>query len=118
MDDILCIHHDADAVLQWLHQSLPLKPGSGSQEIYLSTKLHKTRLHNEVWAWAMSPAKYVCWVVKNDKAHLVKNFSDRYRLPKRSDNPFKIGYDPELEISPELKPDAASYFQTNTSIIR
>ena len=30
-------------------------------------------------------------------------------MPKNSENPFKTGYDPELNISPELDPDAASY---------
>ena len=31
----------------------------GNPDIYLGAKLCKTRLHNEVWAWAMSPVKYV-----------------------------------------------------------
>ena len=31
---------------------------------------------------------------------------------QRADNPFHIGYDSELDISPELTSDTASYFQT------
>ena len=27
VDDILCIHHNADTMLEWLHKSFPLKPG-------------------------------------------------------------------------------------------
>ena len=59
VDDILCIHHNADAMLEWLHKSFPLKLGFGKPDMYLGAKLHKTRSHNGVWAWAMSPVKYV-----------------------------------------------------------
>ena len=38
VDDILCIHHNADAMPEWLH-----KP-----DMYLGAKLHKSRLHNQV----------------------------------------------------------------------
>ena len=30
-------------------------------------------------------------------------------MPKKAENPLKIGYDPELGTSPELDPDTASY---------
>ena len=59
VDDILCIHQNADAVLEWLHKSLPLKPGFGNLDMYFGAKLHKTRLHNGKWAWAISPFKYI-----------------------------------------------------------
>ena len=39
-------------------------------------------------------------------------------LPKKAENPCKIGYDPELYTSPELEPDAASYYLTVISILR
>ena len=48
MDDILCIHHNADAVLEWLHKSFPLRPGFGNPDMYRGVKLHKTRLHKRV----------------------------------------------------------------------
>ena len=39
-DDILCIHHDPDDVLNKLNCHAPLKPGSvGSRNIYLVTRL-------------------------------------------------------------------------------
>ena len=65
MDDIHCIHHNADDVLQWLHKSFALKPGFKKPDMYLSAKLHKTRSHNEVWAFAISSVKYVQVVVRN-----------------------------------------------------
>ena len=39
VDDILCIHHNADSVLKRLHRSFPLKPGFGKPDMYLGTQL-------------------------------------------------------------------------------
>ena len=58
VDDILCIHHSADSVLEQLHKSFPLKLGFDNPEKYLDAKFCRTRLHNGVWAWAMSATKY------------------------------------------------------------
>ena len=59
VDDILCIYHSADSMLDWLNKFFPLKPGFGNPDMFVPEKLHKTRLHNEMWTWAMGPAKYV-----------------------------------------------------------
>ena len=39
-------------------------------------------------------------------------------MPKKAENPFKMGYDPELDTSQELDPDAASYYLTIIGILR
>ena len=59
VDDIPCIHHNVDAMQEWLHKPFPFKLGFSKLYMYLMAKLHKTRLHNGVWTWAMSPVKYV-----------------------------------------------------------
>ena len=59
VNDILCIHPNADSMLEWLHKSFPIKPGFGNSDMYQGAKFHKTRLHNGLWALAMSPTKYV-----------------------------------------------------------
>ena len=41
-----------------------------------------------------------------------------FRLPKRADNPFKMGLDPGLDMCPELESDAASHLQTIISVLR
>ena len=48
VDDILCIHHNADAVLQGLNKSFPLQSGYGNPDMYLGANLCWTRLHNGV----------------------------------------------------------------------
>ena len=66
----------------------------------------------------MSHGNYVWQAIRNYAAHLVANCSSRLRLPKKAENPFKMGYNPELNTSPELEPDAASYFQTIIDILK
>ena len=39
-------------------------------------------------------------------------------MPKKAGNPFKMGYDPELDTSPELDPNAASYYLTIIGVLR
>ena len=100
VDDNLCIYHNKDSMLEWLHRSFLLKLGFGKPDMYLGTKLCKTRLHNGIWAWAMSPARYVQEAVRNCIVHLSSNFGSRYRMPKKAENIFKMGYDPELDPVP------------------
>ena len=73
VDDILCIHHNEDDMPEWLHKSFLLKPGFGKPDMYLDVKLCKTRLHNGVWACALSPAKYVQEAFRNCTVHLSSN---------------------------------------------
>ena len=81
-DDILCIHHNADSMLERLHVSFPLNLGFGNPDMHLGVKLHKTMLHNGVWTWAMSPTKYVCEAVRNCAVHLSTNYGGKYRMSK------------------------------------
>ena len=105
-------------MLRRLHKSFPLKLGFVNPDIYLGAKLCKTRLHNRVWAWAMSPTKYIREEVRNCTVHLSSNYGGKYRLPKKAENPFKMGYNPALDTIPELDPDAASYYLTIIAILR
>ena len=48
VDDILCIHHNVDTVLERLDKSFSLRPGFWNPDMYLGAKLCKTRLYNRV----------------------------------------------------------------------
>ena len=83
VDDILCIHHDAMTILNEINGHLPLKPSSvGDPDIYLGAKLRQMRLPKGVWAWGLSPSKYVAQAVKNCANHLTMRLNGRYSIPK------------------------------------
>ena len=65
----------------------------------------------------MSPVKYVQEAVRNCAVHLAANYDGTYRLAKKTENPFKMGYDQKLDTSPELEPYAASYYLTIIGIL-
>ena len=88
-------------MLEQLHESFPLKLGFGNPDMSLAVKSCKTRLHYGVWAWAMSLIKYVCEAVMKCAAYLSSNFGGKYRMPKKTENPLKMGYDSELDTSLE-----------------
>ena len=48
VNGILCTQHNADAVLELLHKSFPLKLGFGYPDMYLGAMLCKIRLNNGV----------------------------------------------------------------------
>ena len=66
-------------MLEWLHKLFPLKVGFGKPDMYLGLKLHKKKLHNSVWAWAMSPVKYVQDAVRTCVALLASNYGNKYK---------------------------------------
>ena len=66
----------------------------------------------------MSPIKYVKEEVRNCAVHSSSNYGNKYSIPKKAENPFKMCYDTELDTSPELDQYAASYYLTIISILR
>jgi hypothetical protein len=87
VDDILCMHHDPVTILYRINGYMSMTPSSvGDPDIYLGAKLRQTRLPNGVWAWGLSPSKYIAQAVKNCQTHLTKKLHNHYCLPPRADN--------------------------------
>jgi hypothetical protein len=94
------------SVLNLINGYMPLKPSLvGDPAIYLGAKLKMTRLDNGIWAWGLSPSKYVAQAVKNFAKHLTDKLNNRFRLPQQADNPFPYDYCPELVLSKPLDPE-------------
>ena len=75
---------------------------------YLGAEIMEVTLPDGVHAWAQGSSQYITEAVQN-----VKNWlSERGQkgLQQRAPTPMSRGYQPELDISPELLPDNASYF--------
>jgi hypothetical protein len=84
IDDILCIPHNPTSVLNEIKGFLPQKPNSVEDpDIYLGAKLEQTQLPNGVWAWGLSPSKYVAQAVKKCQTHLTEKLDRRYTIPVR-----------------------------------
>jgi hypothetical protein len=112
VDNILCIHHDAMSVLTQINNYLPLKLSSvGDPDIYLGAKLKETQLPNGIYAWGMSPSKYVGRAVKNCQTHLSVKLNGKYKIPTRADNPFPTNYCPDTDVTEPLDPECSSFYQ-------
>ena len=72
VDNFLCIHHNPEDVLNKLNGYMLLKPDSVmSPNMYLGTKLKCMQLCNGIWAWPMSPSKYVLEAVRIYEEYVV-----------------------------------------------
>ncbi len=100
-------------VLDKLDKYFTLKPSSvGDPSMYLGAKLKLMQMSNGVCAWGMSPVKYIKEAVSNCEKHLnpKTNYDGWYAMPTQAANPFVMGYEPEIDGTPALDPDQASYF--------
>jgi hypothetical protein len=65
----------------------------------------------------MSSSKYIQAAVANVKSYHNKHFATR-QWSKRTSGPFPLNYRPELDTTPELSPNQASFYQTQISVLR
>ncbi len=118
VDNILCVCKNPDSVLNDLNKFISLKLDSvGTPNIYLGAKLKLIQPENSVWSWGIGPSKYVRETVKNCKDYISEHLLPQYRLPKLAPNPFLAKYELGIDVSPELDPDLASYFQSLIGIM-
>jgi hypothetical protein len=69
-----------------------MKPSSvGNPSMYLGAKLKLMQMSNGVYAWGISPSKYIEEAVSNCKRHLKSNYDGQYVLPTQAANPFVMG---------------------------
>ncbi len=76
------------------------------------------QLENGEWAWGLSPSKYVQEAVQNCKKYVEETLPKFYKLTCLAPNPFPTDYRPELDTSPKLPPEHASYYQFIMGIYR
>ena len=119
-DDTLVISENAEHILRHeIGKYFELKEESvGIPKIYLGGHLRKVQLENGVKAWAFSSSQYVQAAVRNVEEHLQKDPDNRWKLPRKADTPMSTNYRPELDVSQELEPDEASYYQSLIGILR
>ena len=116
-DDALVISHRAEDVLRnEIDRCFPLKPGSiGPPKIYLGNKVSKVTMENGVEAWAFSSGQYVQSAVSNVEDYLKAR---GLKFPAKAPAPFATGYRPEIDITEQLSPTDAAYYQSLVGVLR
>ena len=116
VDDVLAIGHDAESLIKGLDKYFKMKPDSiGDPSIYLGSKLSQVVLDNGVRCWSSSPAKYVQGAVNNVEEYLRKH--DLPKLKNKVRAPWPNDYVSETDVSPELDPKRAQYYQSLIGVL-
>jgi hypothetical protein len=116
-DDILAIMtYPQRYITNELGSYFTVKPNSiGPPTQYLGNKVSQVTLSNNVVCWSFSSSQYVQNAVSNVEKYLDER---DLKLPNRCKSPWPSNYKPELDISPELSPTDAAYFQSLIGVLR
>jgi hypothetical protein len=116
-DDVLVVSTGGEKILrEGIGRYFDLKEESiGPPTIYLGGHLRKVELENGVKAWAFSSSQYMREAVKNIEKHLDCKGG---KLPFKAETPIQTSFRPELDVTPELNPTDAAYFQSIIGILR
>ena len=122
-DDSLCISEHPERTLRnELGKYFGLKEESiGAPRIYLGGNVRKVQLETGVQCWAFGSSQYVQAAVDNVKRYLDDRHAKgdtRYRMPAKAKTPMRTSYRPELDVTPELTQQYATYFQSLIGVLR
>jgi len=116
-DDVLVVSENGERLLrEKIGKYFELKEASiGPPKLYLGGHMRKVQLDNGVNAWAFSSSKYVQEAVKNVERYLDEEGGS---LPRKAETPIQTSYRPELDVTPELGPTQAAYYQSLIGMLR
>ena len=120
VDDVMVIHRDVESVLRRIDKYFKLNHSSiDDPDIYLGPKLNKIRLENGVWAWTNRPARYIKESLANVEKYLAELADVCWQLPKKkSENTFVGDYAMEMDETPALDQELASWYQYLIGVLR
>ena len=96
----------------------------GPPDIYLGGKVRKMANDEGVEFWTFSSSQYVKGACENVRRYLknlngdTKQHECKYFMPKKANAPFRNNYRPEVDVSDELDPEMAGYYQTLIGVLR
>ncbi|CAJ1957768.1 unnamed protein product, partial [Cylindrotheca closterium] len=93
----------------------------GPPKIYLGSNVQKVELDTGVQCWAFGSSQYVQAAVMNVERYLndrCKAGDERFKLKPKAMTPMQTSYRPELDVSPELEPSDASYYQLLIGVLQ
>ena len=117
VDDILAIMESPEKFIRAeLGAKFVVKPNSiGPPKQYLGNKVSHVTLENGKTAWSFSSSQYVQNAVQNVSDYLAK---ENKSLPTRVRSPWTSNYRPETDVSSELLPKPATYYQSLIGVLR
>ena len=121
IDDCLAISENAEKILRTeIGRYFELKEASiGPPKLYLGGHVRKVVLENGVKAWGFSSSQYVQAAVKNVETFLAETKDKRWKMPARTgSSAIPASYRPELDITPELEPELAAYYNSLIGILQ
>ena len=116
-DDVLFVSENGGTVLrEGIGKYFELKEASiGPPKLYLGGHMRYVELQNGAKAWSFSSSQYVRAAVNNVEQYLAKR---NEKLPAKAETPIQTSYRPEIDVTPELSPLDASYYQSLIGILR
>jgi hypothetical protein len=116
VDDCIFQGLDSMGFMDYLRTVYTLKEGSVQEpETYLGADVRRHELADGQKAWAISSDTYVRRAVEEVERELAKVSK---QLKKKVVSPLASGYRPELDASPELDENRASYFASLMGVLR
>ena len=120
VDDILCISHEPQVVMDYLASKYTLKKGSVKEpDAYLGAEVKKWTIDGaenpSKVRWAMSSDLYVKRAVTEVERELEEIGE---RLSTKVSTPMSQGYRPEIDTTPELDAKRANYYQGLIGVLR
>ena len=126
VDDCLAISLDPERILcKEIGKYFVMKEDSiGPPSIYLGGKCTKVKNEYGTEYWQFSSSQYVqnaCKTVSEYLKELNRDLAPEARkffMPKKAPTPLSTGFRPEIDDSPVLEPELASYYLTLIGILR
>ena len=120
VDDALVVSDNTESILQIeIGKYFDLKEASiGPPKMYLGTGIRKVKLDNGLDAWAASLSQYVQAAVRNVEEYVEKSQDKQWKVPNKVKTPMRSTYRPQLDVSEELSPSDASYYQSLIGMFR
>jgi hypothetical protein len=116
-DDILAIMEEPRQFIEHeLGSCFTIKPKSiGPPTQYLGNKVSEVVLENGTTCWSFSSSQYVQNAIGNVEEYLK---SRNQSLLLRAKSPWSTNYCPEIDMTPELQPSEASYYQSLIGVLQ
>ena len=109
VDDILSISHNPNSAMEAIKSKFKLKGDKdGPPKTYLGASLSKMTNEDNEECWVISSDLYCVALVTQIESVLEKK---GLRLLSRCVTPLKNGYEPELDVTAELKADGIQFYQ-------